>query len=338
VKSPARIRVLFGVVLLVLTVSACASLALPNFGDSARPGARVLMDAHNCYPYFGWWSDRIDRALSAGVPLAIEQDLLWVTDPKTGAARSLVSHGAPFTGSEPSMRDYFFERVRPIIEKALKDGKRGEWPLITLNLDFKSEEPGHLAAVWQLLSDYRDWITTAQRTGDIQTVAPLAVKPILVLTGESDAQKAVFYDQVAVGDALLVFGAARSHSEVPSAPPEALLPEGGDNYHRWWNNPWRVVETAGQENAGEWTAEKENRLKDLVRYAHQKELWIRFYTLDGVGTADESCRGIFHVYNFGSRVAVEKRWLAAAQAGADYIATDQYEDLARLLRTSRVDN
>jgi hypothetical protein len=125
---------------------------------------------------------------------------------------------------------------------------------------------------------------------------------------------------------------------VPSAPPEALLPEGGDNYHRWWNNPWRVVETAGQANAGEWTAEKESRLKGLVRYAHQKGLWIRFYTLDGVSTADESCRGIFHVYNFGSRVAVEKRWLAAAQAGADYIATDQYEDLARLLRTSRVDN
>jgi hypothetical protein len=76
----------------------------------------------------------------------------------------------------------------------------------------------------------------------------------------------------------------------------------------------------------------------LVRYAHQKGLWIRFYTLDGLNPADESCHGIFHVYNFGSRVAVEKRWRAAAQAGVDYIATDQYEDLARLLHTSRADN
>jgi len=25
------------------------------------------------------------------------------------------------------MRDYFFERVRPIIEKALKDGNRSDW-------------------------------------------------------------------------------------------------------------------------------------------------------------------------------------------------------------------
>src|SRR5205807_6740407 len=101
---------------------AALGVALPLGGARVRgtthPGARVLMDAHNCYPYFGWWSDRIDRALSAGAPLAIEQDLLWVTDPKTGAAHSLVAHGAPFTGKEPSMREYFFERVRPIIEQS----------------------------------------------------------------------------------------------------------------------------------------------------------------------------------------------------------------------------
>jgi len=337
-KSHAQIRVLFAVALLALTVSACASVALSKFGDAARPGARALMDAHNCYPYFGWWSDRIERALSAGTPLAIEQDLLWFTDPKTGAARSMVAHGAPFTGTEPSLRDYFFERVRPIIEKALKDSNRSEWPLITLNLDFKSEEPAHLAAIWQLLNQYRDWITTARRTANIQTVAPLEVKPILVLTGESDAQRAVFHDQVAIGAALLVFGATRNHTEIPSGPPESLAPEGADNYHRWWNNPWRVVEPAGQVSAGEWTPEKERRLNDLVRYAHQKGLWVRFYTLDGVSPADESCRGIFHVYNFGSRASVEKRWLAAVQAGVDYIATDQYEDLARLLHTSRADN
>jgi len=338
VKSHAQIRASFAVVLLALTVSACASVALSSFGDASRPGVRVLMDAHNCYPYFGWWSDRIERALSTGTPLAIEQDLLWSTDAKAGAARTILAHGAPFTGAEPSLRDYFFERVRPIIEKALKDGNRSDWPLITLNLDFKSEEPAHLAAIWQLLNDYHDWITTARRTANIHTVAPLEVKPILVLTGESDAQRAVFHDQVEVGTALLVFGATQSHTDIPSGTPESLAPEGRDNYHRWWNNPWRVVESAGQLSAGEWTPEKERRLNDLVRYAHRKGLWIRFYTLDGLNPADESCHGIFHVYNFGSRATVEKRWRAAAQAGVDYIATDQYEDLARLLHTSRLDN
>jgi hypothetical protein len=325
---------LLAAILISAVIPVCTSFPLPKSVDAAHPGARVVMDAHNCYPYFGWWSDRIDRALSSGTPLAIEQDLFWFTDPKTGTARSLVTHGAPSNGDEPSMREYFFERIRPLIEKALKDGTRGGWPLITLNLDLKSEEPAHLAAIWKLLTEYREWITTAPRTTDIHTVAPLDVKPILVLTGESDAQKAVFHDQVPVGSALLVFGATPTHAQVPSAPPDSLAPDGADNYHRWWNNPWRVVESAGQANAGEWTPEKENRLHDLVRYAHQRGLWIRFYTLDGVSRADESCRGIFHLYNFGSRAAVEQRWHAAARAGVDYIATDQYEDLARLLRAT----
>src|SRR5438270_10248818 len=110
--------------LVLCTVSLSDSSPIP-----LRPGSRVLLDAHNCYPYFEWWSDRIDRALSAGTPLAIEQDLLWARNPRTGKMASLLSHGAPATGAEPEMREYFFERVRPIVENALRDGNRGDWPL-----------------------------------------------------------------------------------------------------------------------------------------------------------------------------------------------------------------
>jgi hypothetical protein len=38
------------------------------------------------------------------------------------------------------------------------------WPLITLNLDFKTNEPEHLRAVLALLNEYRNWLTTAPRT------------------------------------------------------------------------------------------------------------------------------------------------------------------------------
>ena len=117
------------------------------------------MDAHNCYPYYEWWYDRIDRALSAGTPLAIEQDLAWHTDKKTGKSWSIVTHSAPGFGNEPTMKQYFFERVRPIVEQALRDGNHGNWPLITLNLDFKTEEPEHLRAVFALLKEYQDWLT-----------------------------------------------------------------------------------------------------------------------------------------------------------------------------------
>ena len=321
------------ILVLLLATAFLSSARQPD--TSAHPGARVVLDAHNCYPYFEWWSDRIDRALSAGTPLAIEQDLLWARDPRTGKMASLVSHGAPATGSEPNMREYFFERVRPIVEKALREGNHGDWPLITLNLDLKSEEPEHLAAIWQLLSEYKDWLTTAPRTAALDRMEPLDVRPILVLTGESDAQKAVFYDQVPVGGRLLLFGAVRTNTKDPSAAPETLAPNPADNYHRWWNNSWHVVEPAGQPTAGAWTAEKDARLDTLVRYAHSRNLWIRFYTLDGATKAELSCNGWFRSYNFGSEQAVRERWAAAAKAGADYIASDQYEALAAFLKSRR---
>jgi hypothetical protein len=135
-----------------------------------EPGTRVLLDAHNCYPYNGRWADRIDRALSTGTPLAIEQDLVWFHDPATGTARSLVAHDDPgkpalgLTGDEPTMKSYFFERIRPVVESALRDGRRETWPIITLNLDLKTEEPEHLAAIWALLTEYKAWLTTAPRT------------------------------------------------------------------------------------------------------------------------------------------------------------------------------
>jgi hypothetical protein len=311
-----------------------AIFAVANFADSheaAKPGTRVLMDAHNCYPYFEWWSDRIDRALSAATPLAIEQDLLWAKDPRTGQMSSIVSHGAPVTGAEPGMREYFFEHVRPLVEKALRDGNRDDWPLITLNLDLKSEEPEHLAAIWQLLAQYQDWLTTATRTENLETPQPLEVRPILVLTGESDEQKSVFYDRVPIGSRLLAFGAVRTNTADASAPPEKLAPHAADNYHRWWNNSWRVVEAEGQSKAGAWTAQKESRLNQLVQYAHAHNLYIRFYTLDGAEKSDLSCNGWFSTYNFGSKNAVLERWKAAIKAGADYVATDQYEQLAAQL-------
>src|SRR5437667_9318697 len=87
---------------------------------------RPVLDAHNCYPYDGRWADRIDRALSTGFPISIEQDLAWYVDPGSSKGRAVVAHSAnALTGAEPSPREYFFERVRPIVEKTLKEGNRG---------------------------------------------------------------------------------------------------------------------------------------------------------------------------------------------------------------------
>ena len=281
------------------------------------PGRRVLLDAHNAYPYQGRWHDRLDRALATGLPLAIEQDLIWRPATPDKPAHSIVSHGEPFTGQEPSLRD-FFERIRPVAEKALASGAREQWPLVTLNLDFKDSAPEHFAAIWQLLGEYEGWLTTAPRTADAAIVQPLTLGPVLVLTGAAPAQQSVFLDAIPIGSKLRVFGA------VPPGPLHA------SNYVRWSNNPWSVVEPEGQNKAGEWTSADADRLRLTVRLAHEAGLWIRFYTLNGHSTEQGERMGWSPGYNFASLDAARIRWRAAIAAGVDFVATDQYEDYAQI--------
>ena len=140
----------------------------------------------------------MERALQTCTPLAIEQDLFWYTNPRTHQSQSLVTHGKPIQGREPTMRDYFFERIRPLMEAALKEGDHGNWPLITLNLDFKSDESAHHAEVWKLLKQYEPWISSAERTSDKQMVMPLRIRPLLVLTGEADSHEGSGTGQICV--------------------------------------------------------------------------------------------------------------------------------------------
>src|SRR5580700_5175460 len=96
-------------------------------GNAQRPDLNFLnhnqpiVDAHNCYPYEGRWNDRVHRALNSGFPVSIEQDLAWYVDPATDKGRVVVSHTAKPTGSEPTLRTYFFEQVRPVVERAIAE-------------------------------------------------------------------------------------------------------------------------------------------------------------------------------------------------------------------------
>lgn len=329
-------------------------LAIVTSGVGAQPepfgpGRRVLLHAHNAYPYEGRWRDRLERALSTGMPLAIEQDLVWYHDPRTGRPRSIVSHGEPFTGDEPTLEAHFFDRVRPLVERALRENRRDTWPLIVLHLDFKTNEPEHLRAVWDLLGRYESWLTTALRTSSAGEIADLHVGPVLVLTEDADAQEQSFHDRVPAGGTLRLFGAVHSRLAQAGTPAEACVKAGEElpdvspaaktNYRRWWNLPWTAVELGGQAQAGEWTRDDEHRLERLVDAAHRAGLWIRFYTLNGHDPADQS-GGWSAGYNFGSRAAAERRWVAAIRAGVDFVAVDQYEDfaaaVARKLRASAI--
>jgi hypothetical protein len=323
--------------LLLATVSSPAQTSPLDYLNHNRP----VLDAHNCYPYEGKWADRIDRALETGFPVGIEQDVAWHVDRATRKGTPVVSHTANTKGTEPTLRKYFFERVRPIVEKALVDNDRARWPLIVLHFDFKDNRPELLQAVWDLLGEYEGWITTAENTADPNVLAPFNPKPLLVLTEDSDDQEEFFFKRVPIGAKLRVFGSARTRGIaaperaerehlLATLPPEQMLTTPPTNYRRWWNNSWHAVEEGGQQQAGAWTPADEARLRALVDHAHKLGYWIRFYTLDGLGR-DES-KGWDESYNFGSRDAAAIRWKAAKAAGVNLIATDQYEEASAVLR------
>lgn len=303
---------------------------------------RPFLDAHNCYPYDGQWNDRIVRALNSGFPVSIEQDLAWYVDPATGKGRVVVSHTPKPTGAEPTLQDYFFKQVAPIVKKAMQENKRDEWPLIVLHFDFKDNRPAILHAVWKLLGEYEPWLSTAVKTGNPNELSPIEVKPILVLTEDSDAQQKVFFDDLPVGARLRLFGSAHT-APVPkgmtgseamhweaTVPPAELLSEPPTDYRRWWNLSWYPVEEGGQTRAGPWTSADDARLRALVDHAHEMGYWIRLWTLDGFAPAND--RGWGKSYNFGSLQAVIQRWKACIAAGVNMIATDQYEKLATFLK------
>jgi len=308
---------------------------------------RPILDAHNCYPYDGKWNDRIQRALNSGFPVSIEQDLAWYVDPATGRGRVVVSHTPNPTGKEPTLRDYFFEQVRPVIEKAIAENHRDRWPVVILHFDFKDTRPPILHAVWQLLAEYQPWLSTAVKTADPHVLAPIERRPILAITEDSDAQQKVFYDDVPVGAKLLVFGSAHTHP-VPAGittqqamhwavtvPPAELLSERPTDYRRWWNSSWYPVEEGGEQGAGAWTAADDRRLRALVDRAHALGYWVRFYTLDGFARGQD--QGWGNGYNFGSKQAVILRWKAAIAAGVNFVATDQYEALAPYMQQNSRD-
>ena len=304
-------------------------------------GGRTLLDAHNAYPDEGLYPDRIDRAIATALqPLVIEQDVALATI--KGAAVSVVSHDDVLSGTEPTLERHFFDRVRPIVEGALKDGNKASWPVVVLHLDFKTNEREHHRAVWDLLVKHRDWLTTAAFSSDASRISPFVPGPVIVLTENGKDQEKDFSEWAQSTGVNLLFGTipppavpqtkedAERARILISATPQALMPAAATSYRRWANFPWAVIEEGGPTKAGPWTADDEARLKSVVGYAHSQGLMIRFYTLNGHAPA--ASRGWTASYNFGSIEAVRQRWQAAIKTGVDLIATDQYEDLAALLR------
>ncbi|HYI31622.1 MAG TPA: hypothetical protein VD863_27620, partial [Bradyrhizobium sp.] len=289
-----------------------------------------LVHAHNAYPEGGQWSDRIDRALAIGqVPAVIEQDVAFA--PRNAPEdRSVVAHDAKLAATAPSLRRYFFDRVRPMLERAVTEGRPEQWPVVVLHLDFKSNEREHHRAVWDLLKQHQAWLTTAAVSSDPARVAEVKRGPLLVLTENGDGQERDFTEWAAAEGSLLLFGSIPAPvlpaSDDPAerarilrvATPRELVPTAATNYRRWVNFSWGAVEEGGPSRAGDWTREDQDRLDAVVSYAHRQGLLVRFYTLNGHTAAMN--RGWTASYNFGDLEAARRRWRGAMASGVDLIA------------------
>ena len=72
-------------------------------------------------------------------------------------------------------------------------------------------------------------------------------------------------------------------------------------------------------------------MKHFVDYGHSLGYLVSFYSINGF--SDGQNQGWTAEFNFGSREAATVRWNAAIHAHADFIATDQYEDAAKAIRS-----
>jgi hypothetical protein len=331
----------------LIAVAASFTLATVTFAQHGTfaPGSRTLMLAHNAYPDHGKYVDRLDQALASGHPFAVEEDLSWID------GQSLLIHGAKnVSGDDPTLETYFFPRVKPVIERALQEGNKGNWPIVTLYLDIKNDPPEHLAAIAQELDKYNSWLTWAEKTDEITKVSPLHVKPMMVLVEDKQDdinKELVFYDRVPAGGKIVVFGSVPKLDPNPGhkmakqdatdnqflANPDDLILAKADNYHRWIGYDWAFIEKGGEIKAGPWTEESAARLKEFVSYGHKMGYMVGVYCLDGY-TAEEN-HGWDKDYNLGSPDAAVTRWNAARAAKADFVSTDHYEELANMLAASQ---
>jgi len=74
-------------------------------------------------------------------------------------------------------------------------------------------------------------------------------------------------------------------------------------------------------------------MKHFVDYGHSLGYLVGFYQINGFTEGQN--QGWTPEYNFGSKDAALVRWNAAIASHADFISTDQYEDVAQVIRAKR---
>jgi hypothetical protein len=283
-----------------------------TLASADEPRSKPLpISAHNCYPIDGLGSNRLADALALGID-NIEIDLGWDDERK----RLIVSHDpAPKPGVKyPTFEDF----IQPVRESpARPDGAPS-----VLTLDWKTDRPEAVAKLKAFLDDHTDVFSSAPKADK----SPLTARKLTVcFTGNAKAKSA--YDDLIPKD-----GTYRAFADVVHSrgsyleDPTAYAKGPASAYHRFLTFDWSAVEAGGPPFARDWTREEAARLEAIVRSAHAKGYRVRFYCLNSRGPV------LSVNYRFASPDAARTRWNAAADAGADWIASDDYREIVSEMR------
>jgi hypothetical protein len=298
-----------------LAVPTCALILalVATAADAPRP---LPLSAHNCYPTNGTGAAMLENALALGVD-NIEIDLGW------DAARRVVIVGhdaAPRSGTAyPEFETYLV----PALERHWETPRADGAPSV-LTLDWKTAEPDAVRAVKAFLDARPDWFSSAPRA----EVSPLSTRRLTVCFTGSDAAKAAYDAMVAPGEPYrafrdAVYGAGGKALDDVDAygPPRATA------YHRFLTFHWGHVEPGAPARAGAWEPAEAARLKALMAGAHRRGFRVRIYCVNG-----RTGPPILSPYRFADASAAAIRWRAAADAGVDWVATDEVDAAAAALR------
>jgi hypothetical protein len=269
------------------------------------------VSAHNCYAENRSDNPRLAEALALGID-NIEIDLGW-----DDAGRQLI------VGHDASPRSgVAYPRLEASMVPALEAhwaARRPDGAPTVLTIDWKTDRPEAVRQFHEFLEAHPDWFSWAPKATD----SPLTVRRLTVCFSGSEAAKDAYDALIPPGGTYRafrdrVFGAgAKYEPEVAS-----YIPGPSTAYHRFLAFHWSAIERGGPNLAKEWTQDESNRLRALTELAHLRGFRVRIYCLNGHTGAP------LGGYRFPDDEAARVRWLAAASAGVDWIATDEYREIA----------
>ena len=172
------------------------------------------------------------------------------------------------------------------------------------------------------LDDHTDLFSSAPKAEK----SPLTARKMTVCFSGSDKAKALYDDLIPKGGTYRAFADVVHRRGAYREDPASYAKEPASAYHRFLTIDWDAVEAGGPPLAREWLREEAARLETIVQTAHAHGYRVRFYCLNARGPV------LSINYRFATPDAAKTRWNAAADAGADWIASDDYREIVSEMR------